>query len=291
MLTIVCLFACPRASSPASEFETKPAATSQTLSTSVNSYTLSSSAVVTPDGRFENARIVKAFKSIQRFKSKIKCDPPHYRFLNEWSERETPEEAQSIKLVVYLKQPDRVLQRISRDEFQSVLENQWVEPPSDTLPTTTKEGWIGVRETDYKDGIKLDDSGDYFVEDKENLGRPQVIALFPGGQLKEASGRGGIEEGGICDENEETLGSFKKMPLLEIDISSFRRPDMNSNTLFNPNLLAAFKIAAKEFMDRIEEERRETIASLEEDRLRRSREGSGTEQASSLKQSNIAKRK
>ncbi|CAI0444666.1 unnamed protein product [Linum tenue] len=66
---------------------------------------------------------------------------------------------------------------------------------------------------------------------------------------------------------------------------------MNSNTLFDPNLLAAFKIAAKEFMDRIEEERRETIASLEEDRLRRSREGSGTEQASSLKQSNIAKRK
>ncbi|CAI0417000.1 unnamed protein product [Linum tenue] len=160
----------------------------------------------------------------------------------------------SIKPVVYLKQPGRILQPISGDEFRSVSENQWVEPPNQTLPT--------IKEDIDKDGMELDDSGDDdFVEDKENFGRPPVKALFPGGELEETSG-----------------GSVKLMPLSEIDISSFRPPDLNSSTLFDPNLLAAFKMAVKEFMQRIEEERRVRIAS---------REDCVKEQASSLKQSII----
>ncbi|XP_038990681.1 uncharacterized protein At3g28850-like [Hibiscus syriacus] len=48
-------------------------------------------------------------------------------------------------------------------------------------------------------------------------------------------------------------------PLSEIDVSCFRKPDLNSCTLFDPNLLAAFEQAVKEHMKMIEEERRTRI--------------------------------
>ncbi|KAL6129605.1 hypothetical protein ACLB2K_072955 [Fragaria x ananassa] len=38
------------------------------------------------------------------------------------------------------------------------------------------------------------------------------------------------------------------LPLSEIDISSFRRPDLDSGTLFDPGLLAAFRQAVIEYM-------------------------------------------
>ncbi|GFP93072.1 uncharacterized protein at5g39865 [Phtheirospermum japonicum] len=47
-------------------------------------------------------------------------------------------------------------------------------------------------------------------------------------------------------------------PLSEIDVSSFRRPDLNSRTLFDPNLLEAFEQAVTEAKAR-EAERRSRI--------------------------------
>ncbi|KAJ8756364.1 hypothetical protein K2173_025176 [Erythroxylum novogranatense] len=49
--------------------------------------------------------------------------------------------------------------------------------------------------------------------------------------------------------------SFKQAPLSDIDILSFRRPDLNSSSLFDPNLLAAFEQAVKEHFRMREEER------------------------------------
>ncbi|KAJ8447195.1 hypothetical protein Cgig2_030426 [Carnegiea gigantea] len=43
-----------------------------------------------------------------------------------------------------------------------------------------------------------------------------------------------------------------KMPLKELDVSSFRRPDMDSGTLFDPNLLAAFEQAVTEHFKTLE---------------------------------------
>lgn len=45
-------------------------------------------------------------------------------------------------------------------------------------------------------------------------------------------------------------------PLSEIDISSFRRPDLNSGTLFDPELLAAFQQAVIEYIELSEAERK-----------------------------------
>ncbi|XP_057428329.1 uncharacterized protein At3g28850-like [Lotus japonicus] len=54
-------------------------------------------------------------------------------------------------------------------------------------------------------------------------------------------------------------GSKRKTPMSEIDISSFRRPDLNSGSLFDPNLLAAFEEALKEHALVTEEQRRARV--------------------------------
>ncbi|KAF8396351.1 hypothetical protein HHK36_017968 [Tetracentron sinense] len=43
--------------------------------------------------------------------------------------------------------------------------------------------------------------------------------------------------------SESATHNLRHTPLSEIDVSSFRRPDLNSGTLFDPNLLAAFEQA------------------------------------------------
>ncbi|KAI9108877.1 hypothetical protein K1719_020182 [Acacia pycnantha] len=67
---------------------------------------------------------------------------------------------------------------------------------------------------------------DRYSDDKENLGPPCL-------RLKE----------------QDTSRSSKPTPLTEIDISSFRRPDMNSDSLFDPLLLAAFEQAVKDHVE------------------------------------------
>ncbi|KAF8403391.1 hypothetical protein HHK36_011493 [Tetracentron sinense] len=51
-------------------------------------------------------------------------------------------------------------------------------------------------------------------------------------------------------------------PLSEIDISSFRRPDLNSGTLFDPNLLAAFEQVVMNYIRNHEVERKVRVEKL-----------------------------
>ncbi|MED6205914.1 hypothetical protein PIB30_022043 [Stylosanthes scabra] len=48
----------------------------------------------------------------------------------------------------------------------------------------------------------------------------------------------------------------KQTPLSDIDVTAFRRPDLNSGSLFDPNLLAAFEEAMREHVRMAEEQRR-----------------------------------
>ncbi|KAG5237913.1 hypothetical protein OIU76_012727 [Salix suchowensis] len=90
-------------------------------------------------------------------------------------------------------------------------------------------------------------------DDKENVG-PVVKAR--------------VDLFGVKDKESKGSNS-NQSPLSEIDISSFRRPDLNSGSLFDPNLLAAFEEAVKEHMRVSEEERR---ARIEKENLERMRE-------------------
>ncbi|CAN0910387.1 Uncharacterized protein At5g39865 [Linum grandiflorum] len=135
----------------------------------------------------------------------------------------------SIKPVAQLKQPALVLQPISVHNFQSPPQNPPVKPP-------TSE--VGFSEPYIEDGgMNLDDGDGDFGEDKENLGRPPLKALFP--------------------------SAAEQTPLSEIDISSFRRPDFDSVTLFDPNLLAAFEKALSDYIRWIDEERRARKQSVD----------------------------
>lgn len=91
-------------------------------------------------------------------------------------------------------------------------------------------------------------------DDKENV-RPVVKAR--------------VDLFGVKDKEESKRSNFRQSPLSEIDISSFRRPDLNSGSLFDPNLLSAFEEAVKEHMRVSEEERR---ARIEKENLERMRE-------------------
>uniref|UniRef100_A0A2K1Z996 Glutaredoxin domain-containing protein n=1 Tax=Populus trichocarpa TaxID=3694 RepID=A0A2K1Z996_POPTR len=100
-------------------------------------------------------------------------------------------------------------------------------------------------------------------EDKENV-RPVVkarVGLF-----------------GVKDKVESKGSQFRQIPLSEIDISSFQRPDLNSDGLFYPNLLTAFEKAAKEHMGVSEEERRESIDGGDLERIREAETQARTQQ-------------
>ncbi|KAK1575916.1 hypothetical protein Q3G72_009464 [Acer saccharum] len=113
---------------------------------------------------------------------------------------------------------------------------------------------------DDKENIEMEaDDGD--IDDKENIG-----PAFKG------------KSSVFCEENEDfsrksEKGFGKLRPLSEIDVSTFRRPDMNSGSLFDPNLLAAFEEAVNEHImmsqnerqARIEQENLEKISESEEE--------------------------
>ncbi|KDP27126.1 hypothetical protein JCGZ_22035 [Jatropha curcas] len=105
-------------------------------------------------------------------------------------------------------------------------------------------------EEEEEEEMDIDDSGD-----KENVG-PSFK------QQKDTVG--------LKNHNME-CNSFRQQqtPLSEIDILSYRRPDLNSGTLFDPNLLAAFEEAVKEHARISEAERR---ARIEKENLERIKE-------------------
>ncbi|RYQ92267.1 hypothetical protein Ahy_B09g098455 isoform A [Arachis hypogaea] len=91
-----------------------------------------------------------------------------------------------------------------------------------------------LKDDDDDEEIDLDNYND----NKENIG---PCSLKSNHQF----GHKGISENGFREETER-----------KIDVTSFRRPDLNSGSLFDPNLLAAFEEAVREYVRMTEEQRR-----------------------------------
>ncbi|KAE8663038.1 hypothetical protein F3Y22_tig00113123pilonHSYRG00127 [Hibiscus syriacus] len=167
----------------------------------------------------------------------------------------------SIKPVGYLK-PDRVLQVLAIDGFMDSFPKSSIpdeQPKLFTKPSVSEQ-----------ENIKQSSAS--AVENQ-----PEVIDVTELMKDLETDDDDEEEEAAEMDLNEEvddkeniTPHAEKEnanvncrqstpAPLSEIDVSCFRKPDLNSCTLFDPNLLAAFEQAVKEHMKMNEEERRARI--------------------------------
>ncbi|PIN18535.1 Glutaredoxin-related protein [Handroanthus impetiginosus] len=161
----------------------------------------------------------------------------------------------TVKAIGYLK-PDIILQAnalggylhasppksssVSRAPLVTIQEEPKKVPNENILPVQEPE-IIDVSEL-MKDLEDQEMEFDEEVNDKENV-RPKIE------ETKE-------EKDEVLEEKE-----FGNVPLSEVDVSSFRRPDLNSRTLFDPNLLAAFEQAVME-IKALEAERRSRIEEI-----------------------------
>ncbi|KAK2971304.1 hypothetical protein RJ640_001330 [Escallonia rubra] len=140
---------------------------------------------------------------------------------------------QTIKTIGYLK-PERILQVSASDGFFDALRPKQHSKVEEEEPKIVNQSSIPVQEPEIIDVSELmrdledeEMAWDDDINDKENC--------IPEIQMKDPV---------VPKENS---GDRKhKAPLSEIDISSFRPPDLNSGTLFDPNLLAAFEQAVME---------------------------------------------
>lgn len=144
----------------------------------------------------------------------------------------------TIKTVGYLK-PERILRVNAADGLMDSLFSHKVETnlvsEEKEVMKIEKRSSFSVQQPEVIDVFELmkdleDEDGsdlDFDVNDKENC-RPM--------------------SNGIGDKNRGfgNCKSFGANPLSEIDISSFRKPDLDSGTLFDPNLLDAFQQAVLE---------------------------------------------
>lgn len=183
----------------------------------------------------------------------------------------------SIKPVGYLK-PERVLQVYASDGF---LESYFPAKPNSKVETDTirkeeeankvNQSIVTVQEPeiiDVSDLMRDLESEEMEIEDeiddKENI-RPETEAKNPGVVPMEISRKVEAPK----DFEEMRNGYSKNTPLSEIDVENFRRPDLNSCSLFDPNLLAAFEQAVMEIKAQEAERRarnRENIKEEEEKR-------------------------
>ncbi|KAF5729387.1 hypothetical protein HS088_TW21G01552 [Tripterygium wilfordii] len=132
----------------------------------------------------------------------------------------------------YLK-PDRILHVNPADGFVEFLPRSFSFKPQTLFstreepekPKEEKQSTIEVQELDIVDVAELikdlEDEKMEFEEERSNKENTVISRKM---------------ESDTCPQT----------PLSEIDISSFRRPDLNSGSLFDPNLLAAFEQAVKE---------------------------------------------
>ncbi|CAK9165610.1 unnamed protein product [Ilex paraguariensis] len=187
----------------------------------------------------------------------------------------------SIKSIGYLK-PDRVLHVSALDGYiytspsksASKVQTHLVfeEEESNKIVQST----VPVQEPEVIDVSELmrdlEDEElefDEDINDKENI-RPETISKNPvvwKDDNREILSLSKPQPGNLeAPELRESRGGERKHgPLSEIDISSFRGPDLDSGTLFDPNLLAAFEQAVME----VKAEEAERRAKIEE-KIRRS---------------------
>ncbi|XP_021901365.1 chromatin assembly factor 1 subunit A [Carica papaya] len=188
----------------------------------------------------------------------------------------------SIKPIGYLQQ-DRVLQVLAADAIldfypkrsnstSGTQETQLVPKDQDKEEENNKVSTVAGQEPDMIDVAELmrelreeeekeeeeeekkkeDMDLDHYDDDKENVGismKGKDPVISSNENVKTAS--------------KSEMGECRQKPLSEIDISSFRRPELESNSLFDPNLLAAFEQAVKEHMRTREAERIERTEQKE----------------------------
>ncbi|KAJ6349843.1 hypothetical protein OIU78_006101 [Salix suchowensis] len=179
----------------------------------------------------------------------------------------------SMKPIGYLKET-RVLQVNAADGLiVTVIEN-----PSFKAQAEAETPELMVRKEVEKETVKFCS----FVADQE----PDVIdvnELMRDLEEEEEGEEMEVDEGkenvrpvvkarvglfGVKDKVESKRSQFRQIPLSEIDISSFQRPDLNSDSLFNPNLLTASGKEVKEHTTVSEEEKSESIDRENLERIR-----------------------
>ncbi|KAL0401455.1 UNVERIFIED_CONTAM: hypothetical protein Slati_4175400 [Sesamum latifolium] len=175
----------------------------------------------------------------------------------------------TIKAIGYLK-PERILQVNALDGY--LYSSPPKSSPVSRLPLMavqeqpkrlSNDNILAVQEPEIIDVSELmkdleDQEMAFETNDKENVS-PEATAEVPNGLLEnsEVKAKDEVWEGGAVGERER-----ESVPLEEIDVSSFRRPDLDSGTLFDPNLLAAFQQAVMEVKAR-EAERRSRYEAVD----------------------------
>ncbi|KAK4757986.1 hypothetical protein SAY87_019287 [Trapa incisa] len=168
----------------------------------------------------------------------------------------------SIKPIGYLKQ-DRVLLNAADGYVENFIKNTIFKPREDPKKNAAdgKRSFGVQEEPDIIDvaeimrGLEdeeMEDTEGGAAIDKENIS--PLINAKRQGERSEAFPISKLETS--TRRTSEAPKFPNKTPLSEIDASGFRRPDPNSSTLFDPNLLAAFEQAVKEHVRIAEEERR-----------------------------------
>ncbi|KAL3718115.1 uncharacterized protein At5g39865 [Eucalyptus grandis] len=188
----------------------------------------------------------------------------------------------TIKPIGYLKQ-DTILHLNASDGYvEAFLKNPIMKAQTMLFPKDNSErslknqgGVVEAQEPEVIDVTELmkdlDDAEmecgeDEDLENKENIG-PNVNgeSAFLGKEncenvlVKSELESSPDEAASRLSEAEELPRNSLKTPLSEINVSNFRRPDLNSSTLFDPNLLAAFEQAVKEHIKISQEEMRPRI--------------------------------
>ncbi|CAI9773976.1 unnamed protein product [Fraxinus pennsylvanica] len=93
------------------------------------------------------------------------------------------------------------------------------------------------------------------INDKENV-KPEKKSKIPDDFVENSKDK-------VLESTEEfRKDDEKQVPLQEIDVSLFRQPDLDSGSLFHPNLLAAFEQAVMEVKAQDKAERRVQIEEI-----------------------------
>ncbi|KAK9912107.1 hypothetical protein M0R45_035981 [Rubus argutus] len=161
------------------------------------------------------------------------------------------------KLVKKLKSIPRALQVRPQDRVLQVKASDGYEdnhlPKSSFLKFQTQPIWEETEENKIDYSAMKNQIPMMIVNDKENI-RPRMKAKGPVASKEKSII---TETSNLKQSSRYTFQASKTThPLSEIDISSFRRPDLNSGTLFDPELLAAFQQAVIEYIKLSESERK-----------------------------------
>ncbi|KAL6518281.1 hypothetical protein OROMI_033982 [Orobanche minor] len=145
--------------------------------------------------------------------------------------------------------PQKSSAPISRPPLSAIQEEDSKKHSNNRISPVPVPEIIDVAEL-MKDLDDQDSEFDGDVNDKENAKQCENMKIFK-------------------EKEDFRVGEKNHVPLSEMDVSSFRRPDLNSRTLFDPNLLLAFEQSVMEVKAREAERRsRNVIEDIEEPPLK-----------------------